>query len=1088
MSDIVVAGGNNDSSFAVIDFTNPASPTKANATPNFLGGCMVDSSGTLAAAANFNGGQVDIFDISAPAVPVLKGSIATVLGGIGAISFDGSRVLVGELNGQRLILIDATNPAAPTILSTFTSAIDSISAVALKGHLAVASGPNNFFFVVLNYTNPASPTQVQFTPGTGGVFFNGSITCDLDGGRAAVADAGGGNVFLFDVSSGSPILLGQFVSSQAGVTSISISGATVAASSSNDFTVTLIDFSVPASPTHTDTPSNLGGGCVVKLSGSTLVAGAINGTEARLFSVSGTTATSLGVDNTMIASIATLGFSSFVPVTPVPLLQLSATSLAFGAVHVGVASAPQTLNLKNVGTAPLNVTQVKTSIAQYVVNPSGNLPAIPPGQTKALQVTFTPAAVQPYPAQLTMATNDTTHSTVSISLTGAGGLPHIVVSTAPFDLGSVAVCLTHTLDLSVQNTGTVDLHLTAIAVSGAGFSTSISTLTVPAGASGGIPLSLKPVATGSLAGSLTFNTDDPGQPHFSIALQGVGTPEPPPAIAVTPANIDFGAVPLQYFVGVGVTVANTGPCKDLHVNLSVSGAAYLLTTGDPVTLPMANPPIADTVAAGAANSYTVVFAPTVLGPGQTGLLTVTSDDPAHPTVTVPLTGTGVTVSPAAVSLVLDHSGSMATAITGGTRMTALHSAVSMFADLVHPGTGFAMGSVQFDSTASDLTPLANFDTAQQAQIKADANGLAPALATSIGAGLKVAQTDLTASGMARNVAIVFTDGYQNTAPNIETIEPGLLAAGIEVYAVGLGDPAYLSTPQLQSLAASSNGKFFQTTDPLVLRKQFVEVLADAFRQQMAVDPLIDLQQGVPLTIPVNITSCESRISFVLLWEDLAAQVQFTVRAPDGTTFGPGSGANNRLVRYVHRPGYRFLQITLPPGPNKTIGPKQLGVWNMFIDPVFVAGGTTRASTNVLVESELQIVARVQATTIGAPVLVRTRLTHAGSVVSKARVAVAVTSPLTSLASLNTPLIRHRAAAADVHHIPKSEQILTKTQVRHYEAKFNEREFLLELPAPRVDGVYHFAVTATGEACGGVFERYWSSSNYIGPKGRQPGRG
>ena len=66
MTVVVVAGGNNDNRFAVIDFSVPGSPTQVLATPAFTGGCWVDRAGTLAAAANFNGGQVSIFDISNP--------------------------------------------------------------------------------------------------------------------------------------------------------------------------------------------------------------------------------------------------------------------------------------------------------------------------------------------------------------------------------------------------------------------------------------------------------------------------------------------------------------------------------------------------------------------------------------------------------------------------------------------------------------------------------------------------------------------------------------------------------------------------------------------------------------------------------------------------------------------------------------------------------------------------------------------------------------------------------------------------------------------------------------------------------------
>jgi hypothetical protein len=185
------------------------------------------------------------------------------------------------------------------------------------------------------------------------------------------------------------------------------------------------------------------------------------------------------------------------------------------------------------------------------------------------------------------------------------------------------------------------------------------------------------------------------------------------------------------------------------------------------------------------------------------------------------------------------------------------------------------------------------------------------------------------------------------------------------------------------------------------------------------------------------------------------------------------------VRYVERPGYRFLQITLPPGPTRTIGPKQLGQWLMLIDPVSISGGTTRASTSVLVESELKITAQVQASVVGAPMALSVSLTHAGSVVSGAHVSVKLTAPLNSLAQLSTPAVRQRAAAADTFLIPPALQILTKTHTTRYDAVFIERAYVVKLPVPEVDGVYHVEVTATGTACGGAFERYWSASFYVG---------
>ncbi|MGB8128207.1 MAG: choice-of-anchor D domain-containing protein [Candidatus Angelobacter sp.] len=1078
---VVVAGSQNDFSFAIIDLTNPATPSVKLVQPPFNNNCIVDCDGTFVAAGEFNGSQVVIYDISNPAAPVQKGSVNTALGGIGGLSVNGTRVLAGELNGFRVVLIDISNPATPTILSTFTTAISGIASAQLKNNKALVCGPNDLIFVVLDYTNPALPTQTKFVPGTGGVFFGGSLVGDLDGNTAALADAGSGNVYLFDVSA-AITFKGKKTTTQAGVFSISISGTTVAAASSNDTTISVVSFLNPSTPTETDSSDALNGGATIKISGSFLAAGDILGSNVNLFSVNGTALTLLGTANAVIPSLASIGFTSFTVVNPQAKISATPATLAFGAVRV---NTPKTLpiTINNTGTAQLTVTNFKSTSAQYAPSVTGSF-NVAAGGTKGITVTFTPNAVQSFPASLTMNTNDPANLTFTVPLTGSGGLPHMV-SPGPLDFGNVAVCLFHSLNATVGNTGTVDLHLSAIATTGTGFSEgSGPSLVVPAGSSGNIVVNFKPAAVGPASGSLNFLSDDPSTPSASVPLSGNGTPEPPPTVSVNPASIDFGAIPLQYFAGIAVNVSNTGPCEDLAATLTVTGAEYLLTTGNPTTIPTSNPPINTTIPSGTSQSFTVVFAPTTLGIAG-GTLTITSNDPANPSVSVPLAGNAVAVSPAAIELVLDRSGSMATPISGGTRMTALHSAVSMFSDLVIPDTGFSMGSVQFDDQFSVLTALQNFDSTQQNTIKTDANTLMPRGLTSIGGGLNLGQTSLSASAQPRKVAIVFTDGFENTPPTIASIEPGVLTAGTEVYAVGLGDPAFLSVAALSELAASSNGKFFQTTDPLVLRKQFVEILADAFRQNMAADPLLTLQQGVPMTVPVNITNCEGRISFVLLWEDLGAQVQFSIKAPDGTTFSSLSGNNNRLVRYVQRPGYRFLQIALPPGPHGTIGPKQLGQWKMQINPVAIPSGSTRASTSVLVESALNIVARISGATVADPILLRAGLFQNGQVVKNAQVRARVTSPVTSLAASSTPLVRHRALTADIHLIPPGQQILTKTRTTVHELKFNEREYILELPPPRVDGVYHAELTATGQACGGIFERYWSGSVYIGTNRKSP---
>jgi hypothetical protein len=528
---VVVASSNNDNSFAVIDFSDPTNPVNKLVTPPFTGGCVVDCAGTLAAAGNTNGGQIAIYDISNPGSPLQKATVATGFGGIGAISFDGTNVLAGEQNGSQVILVDVTNPAAPTIVSTYSTTINSIASIALNGALAVASGPNNLYFVILDYANPASPTEVPFSPGTGGVYFDGVIVCDLDGTYAAAADGGGGGVYLFDVAGGTLTLLSKYQSDQSGITSISVSGTTVAAASTNDATITLVSFSLsdPGSPSGADTNAGLGGGVCVKLAGGYLAAGAVNSFGAGLFSVSGTSAAALGTDDTTLGSIGTLGITSDVE----PEIAVSPASLAFGTVNVNTTSAAQTLTLSNNGTAPLDVTGLATSSTPFAASPSGTLPSIAPRGSQTVRVTFTPSAAQSYSATLTMTTNDPSHPTVSVPLSGTGaGQSAVGWTPAALAFGTVVAGETGTAILTISNSGSVSLQVTGIAASPSAFTAVPTKISVSPKGSQPVTVSFSPAAAESYTGTLAFQTSAAAHPSVSVPLSGTGLSPAQPGLEV----------------------------------------------------------------------------------------------------------------------------------------------------------------------------------------------------------------------------------------------------------------------------------------------------------------------------------------------------------------------------------------------------------------------------------------------------------------------------------------------------------------------------------------------------------------------------
>ena len=271
----------------------------------------------------------------------------------------------------------------------------------------------------------------------------------------------------------------------------------------------------------------------------------------------------------------------------------------------------------------------------------------------------------------------------------------------------------------------------------------------------------------------------------------------------------------------------------------------------------------------------------------------------------------------------------------------------------------------------------------------------------------------------------------------------------------------------------------------MLRKHFVQVLADAYRHNLVSDPMLTLQQGSIVEVPVPITECERRISFILTWDDPLAQLEMDVRAPDGTLFTPTLPASNQLVHYGAQPTHRYYQIAFPPlnpGSGLSIGPDQLGQWIMRINPVSLPGGTGRCTTSVMVESDLELQAVVHAVDTSSPLQLEASILHQGAPVDNAQAVLTLTAPLKSLAQVSTPAVIQQALQADIHPIPTGRKPLIPTKTTKYQLHPAERgRYMLELPPPKLDGVYDFVIQATGKACGGTFERYKAFSLYVGGK-------
>jgi hypothetical protein len=239
----IVNASNTDNRFVVTDISNPTHVTSVYVTAPFntgetyTQGCVVDCYGKLAAVGSYQTGSVALYDLTNPAQPSQVSLIDTGFAGIGAISINGSRVLVGEATGPHIALIDVSNPGNPQIVSSqiFVGLGDQdppgITGLGLVGLIAIAS--DNFSAVVLDYSNISSPQQLPYINYK--INFQGPIVCAFDGFTAAVGDASG-SVYLLSVPNGAqgPITLeNQFGSVSSNVTSIAIQGDVVAACSSS---------------------------------------------------------------------------------------------------------------------------------------------------------------------------------------------------------------------------------------------------------------------------------------------------------------------------------------------------------------------------------------------------------------------------------------------------------------------------------------------------------------------------------------------------------------------------------------------------------------------------------------------------------------------------------------------------------------------------------------------------------------------------------------------------------------------------------------------------------------------------------------
>jgi Beta-propeller repeat len=241
----------------------------------------------------------------------------------------------------------------------------------------------------------------------------------------------------------------------------------------------------------------------------------------------------------------------------------SPSSLQYANQMIGTSSQPQTVVVRNIGSAPLSISSITITGDFAETDDCGT--SLSAAGSCTLSVTFTPSAGGSRNGTIVMA-DDAAGAPHSISLSGSAIAP--VVSLTPGGLsfpnspiGTATAAQTATL----ANTGNMVLAISSIQVSGDYGQTNNCPASLPAASSCLIHVVFTPTVAGVRSGAVTIRTNAAGSPQ-TVGLSGTGSD-----FRITSSS-NSASVKAGATASYSVTVASVGGPFSNAVKLSCSGA------------------------------------------------------------------------------------------------------------------------------------------------------------------------------------------------------------------------------------------------------------------------------------------------------------------------------------------------------------------------------------------------------------------------------------------------------------------------------------------------------------------------------------
>jgi hypothetical protein len=211
-------------------------------------------------------------------------------------------------------------------------------------------------------------------------------------------------------------------------------------------------------------------------------------------------------------------------VTAASTVATTPSSVSFGTVANGTTNS-QSVQLKNTGGTSVTISAAAVSGTGFKLSGISLPLTLAAAQTSNFTVGFNPTASGSVTGSVTIKSNATTNPTYTLALsgTGASSTRTISLGTTSLNFGSEIIGGSSPLQVAVKNSGNSSLTISAINVTGTGFSVTsgVAGTTLAAGQTAELNVVFAPKATGSVSGIVSLVSNATNSPN-SLAVTGTG--------------------------------------------------------------------------------------------------------------------------------------------------------------------------------------------------------------------------------------------------------------------------------------------------------------------------------------------------------------------------------------------------------------------------------------------------------------------------------------------------------------------------------------------------------------------------------------